>query len=543
MLLLLSSLILFENKKVMAEEKSQIYFLADPFKTLILPQTNAITETMISDLQVLLAAGEYEAASFVIYAAEDLKNLELKVSPLKNDNKTLSKEAVDVRAVKCWYQSGHGAKLEKDKRLLVPELLLHDDDLVRVDYEKKENFLKNVIDKDQIEYVPISTATSEHLANIRPLDAKQLLPITIQKNSSKQFWITIHTPPNTAPGIYKYTISFNVKNTKLPTLNLSAHILPFRLLETTETDEMISIFYRGRLNVNRQISIDTREKSPIQYVAEIENLKNHGIRYAPFYQTYNEQLLRNEIQMREKVGLTSQGLFLSCWAERPSAEAARKWTKFLAPLGYPNVYFFEEPGVDYQQEKLVEKTARYKATREAGGKVFSWYCPAHVDDAMREQIDLAIGPNPGEIEKIHRLRRKILRANLMPVDEQNIENFRRDHGLVRWQDKFDGVLCYCYQDHCRGHAWNDFDSSTRGFLYTYPTIDGVVDTLCWEAFREGIDDVRYLKTLIQAINNAPVQKQQIAHEAREWINRLNAKKCILAETRAEITKWILKLNQ
>lgn len=35
----------------------------------------------------------------------------------------------------------------------------------------------------------------------------------------------------------------------------------------------------------------------------------------------------------------------------------------------------------------------------------------------------------------------------------------------------------------------------RDHNLTYPTADGVIDTLAWEGFREAVDDVRYLTTL------------------------------------------------
>jgi hypothetical protein len=52
-----------------------------------------------------------------------------------------------------------------------------------------------------------------------------------------------------------------------------------------------------------------------------------------------------------------------------------------------------------------------------------------------------------------------------------------------------------------GAAWNDFDSPKRDkdyrdHMFTYPTSDGVIGTVQWEGFREGVDDTRYLATLL-----------------------------------------------
>ena len=65
----------------------------------------------------------------------------------------------------------------------------------------------------------------------------------------------------------------------------------------------------------------------------------------------------------------------------------------------------------------------------------------------------------------------------------------------------DGLHTYAYQhgpgpNKMMGRMWDDFDSKLyRTIAFTYPTVDGVIDTLQWEGIREGVDDVRYLTTL------------------------------------------------
>ena len=53
------------------------------------------------------------------------------------------------------------------------------------------------------------------------------------------------------------------------------------------------------------------------------------------------------------------------------------------------------------------------------------------------------------------------------------------------------------------NIWNDFDSTGfRDHVFAYPTMDGVIDTIQWEGWREGVDDVRYVTTLLEAIEKA-----------------------------------------
>jgi hypothetical protein len=84
------------------------------------------------------------------------------------------------------------------------------------------------------------------------------------------------------------------------------------------------------------------------------------------------------------------------------------------------------------------------------------------------------------------------------VGVENPFVFRKNYGLVLWQQDYDGAMPYAYQ-HSEGSSWNDFDGRYRDHMFTYPTTDGVIDTLAWEGFREGVDDVRYLTTLVDRL--------------------------------------------
>ena len=84
------------------------------------------------------------------------------------------------------------------------------------------------------------------------------------------------------------------------------------------------------------------------------------------------------------------------------------------------------------------------------------------------------------------------------VGQDYPEAYRLNYGLLLWAMNYDGTGICAYQ-HNVGNPYNDFDSVMRELNVAYPTIDGVIDTIAWEAYREGIDDVRYVTTLINAI--------------------------------------------
>ena len=102
---------------------------------------------------------------------------------------------------------------------------------------------------------------------------------------------------------------------------------------------------------------------------------------------------------------------------------------------------------------------------------------------------------------------------------------------------------YAYQ-HSFGHIWNDFDHAHyRDHVFAYPTVNGVIDTLEWEGFREGADDVRYLATLMQTIEKAKRRgvKADVCAKAQAWIDSLDPSSDLDA-LRLQIVKFILQIE-
>ena len=79
----------------------------------------------------------------------------------------------------------------------------------------------------------------------------------------------------------------------------------------------------------------------------------------------------------------------------------------------------------------------------------------------------------------------------------------------------------------------------------YPTADGMIDTIAWEGFREGVDDVRYATTLTLQIAAAMAGKDpertRVAGEAQQYLNEFEVSGD-LDEIRSSIIGYILKLR-
>ena len=78
-------------------------------------------------------------------------------------------------------------------------------------------------------------------------------------------------------------------------------------------------------------------------------------------------------------------------------------------------------------------------------------------------------------------------------------------GLILWKSGATGVMPWVYMGN-NSDFYNETDKGLDkiGYMNTvYPSKEGPIPTLGWEAIREGVDDVRYLATLAALIEKEP----------------------------------------
>lgn len=513
----------------------------------ILPKTFPVAGGISNKLTITACSGEYEPATFAVRALQNVKKLKVTATDLKSERHIIPASAVDIYVVKCWFQSGVQI-WETNQRILTPELLLKDDGLIKVDLENKQNYLRTVNAKGEKKYILISGKDSAGLKNIKPKDAETLQPVDIEAEMNKQFWITLHVPANAAAGEYEGKIKLNAENASPTELTLELRVLPFTL---EKPSLRYSIYYRGKLTKDGKGSISSEWKSPKQYEAEMRDLKAHGVEYPTVYQGYDEELLRQLFSLREKADLPKGSLYtLGIGTGSPTTEeqlealknGVKKWNKIAEEYDYDDVYVY---GIDEAKgERLKAQRAAWKAVHEAGGKVFV-ACYKGTFEVMGDLLDLAVyagKPVPQEADKYHEVNHQIFCYANPQVGVEEPETYRRNFGLMLWKAKYDGAMDYAYQ-HSFHHIWNDFDDERyRDHNFTYPTVDGVIDTIQWEGFREGVDDVRYLTTLLISIEEARENKSRLAKKAQQWLDELDVT-YDLDEVRAKMVDWILKLRQ
>jgi len=375
-----------------------------------------------------------------------------------------------------------------------------------------------------------------------PQDAKELLPFFVPKGKLRQLWLTFFASEVCLPGNYKGKVVITAQNTLPQEIELEVKVLPIKLLPPLLD---YAIYYRGKLKeVSYSPEIGSEWKTKKQMEAELQNMKSHGIDnptvYQPFVQrengSYGLHLLREVIEIRKKIGITGKpllylGLGTGAPQQSEELEVLKKKVKslitFIKKEGISDIYIY---GIDEASgEQLKSERLAFKAVHEAGGKVFV-ACGSGFVDLVGDLLDLPIYngiPPRSTIEKVHRFGHRIWNYGNPQCGVEEPLTYRRNYGLLLWQKGLDGTCDYAYQ-HAFGDIWDDFDHPKyRDHVMAYPTIDGVIPTIQWEGFREGVDDIRYLTTLIKIIHssqtaiNKPCYKIEVK-EAKEFLKKIKA---------------------
>jgi len=92
------------------------------------------------------------------------------------------------------------------------------------------------------------------------------------------------------------------------------------------------------------------------------------------------------------------------------------------------------------------------------------------------------------------------------------------YGLYGWKIGVQGYWPCRHTNSWGGNFFNDFDAYYNGGRFILPGPDGPLPTVAYEGMREGIDDMRYIYTLEQLVERAPVADG--ADEAKALLAKL-----------------------
>ena len=514
--------------------------------------------------QVHLSAcpGEYEPASFSVFAVEDLKNVTLDVSPLSSGAETIPPETVDIRVVKWWYQTGRGGgnvPLVSGPTLL-PELLLHDDSVVVT-----------------------GGGTNQFKNWDNPTDTDDLQPVDIPKGTLKQFWITVHVPEDAAAGRYTGSITVRPRIQPARNVQLNLEVFPFQLAKPCVDYSFyyITYFRRGYgfgmgHNPEKQVDWVNRDEKMLEF--ELRHLLAHGVdnpvSYQPVldpdndqepYGTFDTELLERYLQIRRKVGIVGKPFLLCrgvisgdshryCIDAETFPEQTRRikeLVRLVKSYGNSDLYLY---GID--ENDPTKYVPWLRMVHDAGAKTWVAGPGAAALRVTEGFLDLAVSHYTRGDEAIDVAHGygDIVYCYARP--QGGVEApfaYRHNYGLRVYKDGYDGVCTWAWYWSYSQHIWDEFfkpppNARYRHHNMVYPTEDGMVDTLQSEGFREAVDDIRYLSTLLEAAEAANASSdeavKQAGKEAMAWINDLphGYTPEDLESTRSAIAEKIIRLQ-
>lgn|GEM_PF-4800282 len=349
-------------------------------------------------------------------------------------------------------------------------------------------------------------------------------PITdIAAETCKQFWVSVRIPRNQAPGLYKGRLVFSATGVQPTPIPVTVQVLnlPLKTAFLQYGIDLRSLISPGE-SVPGAVTVTAEELE-----AQLENIRDHGVRLVTLYETGGD--LQTGVALYKKLALSLAGPIVVGGASDSTGVSEAEGLRTAVGLDRGFELYYRAPSALVSSGLGTFQSAVASVNRKA-------LVVAEVESkSMYRSLSEAIGDTRGE-----RL------APLYPVSSDYAQEllqtgkrttFNRDYwtwnipaqsmvmnrllaGFIVYKTGpgFYGAFPGPYQYVPSGVdpyiAFSD-DAMTATELpqmTVFPVKGGVLDTLQWEAVREGIDDIRYigvLKGIIRELKDAKKGAEQV----------------------------------
>jgi len=419
--------------------------------------------------------GEYEPILFSLWPLRDLHRCRVEVSDLRAaDGTTLPAQAVRVQAVRIWPQ-----RIGPNTFRRLPELI---EDL--------------------------------------PPEGLEL-----RANETKTFWLTVKTPPDQPPGDYRGTATFTCDASELQ-VPLWFKVLP---IQRASLDDLVMGMYwsftvsaKRNLETARQQFADMREHGCNSLTLD----EPVGVAQTEDGEVFDFSTLDQLLRLYREMGFTAP---IPYYGIRAGTERGL-YRRLVAALveegrkrGWPELLFYpvDEPGNSPAALDLAEELCRLiKAV--PGARTYITLNGRGVDAARLDPwLDVRcyqhLSYNPDEARKTKEAGDLLWFYTGPP---SSILITRLNEGLWWYRSE---MTAHFYWHYCWpvGDPWDDFDGA-GDYCAAYPGDHGPIATLGWEGVREGLDDLRYFRTLEADIQRARERgvAPALADEAEKYLRDL-----------------------
>ena len=509
----------------------------------------------------------------MIYAFKQHGKVAFEVSDLKSkDGTVFPKSRLDLKTVKVWYQAGNAwySYFQDNGYKLCPELLLNDEDLIKVDTRKVSNYAR-LIEKDGTVHYhwltppPAVDSVLEHLdkmsyrldgsfRSMKPnfKDSKTFAGATLNEGEFKQFFLTAHVTEDCKPGVYSGAITLKDGGKVIGKIPVQLRILPFKLPDPMQYKN-VNKPYRTRFNEYngfefvRALNGNDFKLAEKQLISILKNFAAHHHVIPGFRGAYNRfDIIDKAGLKRDFIATTSMQLTnlaeMRFDAKRQKEDHIRKFGRYNFNLAWGDEYGGATlrgilPMVKIYREEGFGFWSNSRHTYALAGWLANQFTPpVWPDFRSHVQPDKFTFVSPDNEYGWYACQH---------VGVENPAFNRRQYGLGPWRA---GLTCnYNYAHHLDG--FNDTRGGTfRAMNFIYTDGNGALTTIQWEAFREAIDDIRYA-TLIQQLARPLLNSQTnvagdfAARQALKFLADLDSDDHDLSLVRLEMIRHILNLKK
>ena len=540
-----------------------------------LPEVYPLDGKALAPVRIVSAQDEYEPGSFQVYPLADLGKVEFKLSVFKNENGVeFPADRLDLKVIKVWYQNRNAwwSYFADTELKLVPELLLNDEDLIKVDTERVQNYAR-ITEKDgKTSYFWITPPTeidrrfgiqawyresAFHCMTQNFRDAKTLQKVMLNRGEFKQFFLTVHTQKGQAPGLYSGSVFIIRDGVELGTIPVQIRVLPFVLPQPAAYGDVNKPFLVSSYNCvnlkmfNAQNGFDMElAKKQLYNVLENQVKHNQTMHWVPGSSSLYEHWLTLDIMrrcgMRMDYVMCGRPLRIGNTPMDTVQDAkiqSRLYRKALGPDAMIFLEYGDEPGVGWVRRNL---------------NFFEIYQKEGLDFAIagKDQVFFAAGHSyrffntsrAPEDPASTRLWNDVGKTwvgwyAMQHVGAENPAFNRRQNGMAPYLANYSALCNYA---HYLG-PYNDRSDTYKPMIFAYGCGDGVIDTLQWEGFREGVDDIRYatlLKRLaLEAANSEELKIEYQGRAALQFFAEIDSTSADMNTVRLEMITRILQLKK
>lgn len=513
-------------------------------ETRYLPNSDANLPASGFNISINGTPNNYEAASFIIKPSLSPTDVTITATTLTDADGTghtaIPTSALDIKVVGVWYQASDrtdgtwydGTPLY----ILTPELLLNNKTILRVNRTAQTNeiWIRNATFEGyyHIDNTTINNFPTDALIYDNATAGGFPQPFSLTANENQQIMVTTLIPSSQASGNYTGKLWINSSLTDPIAANISVRVLPFSLQNATLDYGLSYLSSTSTADPAYNINGGTywkESKSQSRYLADLTNMKNHGVLYPSMCQQWqNHSSYATEyhnyetaLTLRNQSGLPRDKLYDNCWApsntiyessnagvlaelgihvqEMKTQMSANGWgDQYILGIDESNAtgLLLEVPS-----HTTILNNGSYTWADGTAGVLWS-------ANTIMTVANIAGVPNTTERDQWHSVGKKIYMYAYPQVGVESSEVYRQNFGFALWASGYDGSMAFSYQQRypttSTGNIWNDYDyvgGNYREETFTYPATDHPIDTLQWEGYREGVDDTRYADTLSNITGN------------------------------------------